>query len=118
MLEPVLQVLGVQADAHGAPRGVNQSRRGILEGQALEGGEAGLFGQRLGIVGDCPGHGVADDYNELGVAVHGAEATRSLLGHKVAGRLLHGDLTFQGSRHQVPDNRHGEESVTVIHSTT
>jgi hypothetical protein len=28
------------------------------------------------------------------VAVHGAEATRSLLGHKVAGRLLHGDLTF------------------------
>lgn len=37
MPEPVLQMFGVQADAHGAPRGVDQAGGGVLQSQALEG---------------------------------------------------------------------------------
>lgn len=102
VLEPVLQMFGVQADAHGAPRGVDQAGGGVLQSQALEGRETRVLGQRLGVVGHGPRHWVPDHHDELGSAVHGAHPTRSLPGHKVTGGLLHGDLAFQGPRHQVP----------------
>lgn len=42
--EPVLQVLGVNADAHRAPRRVDQARAGVVEHQVLEGREPGRLG--------------------------------------------------------------------------
>lgn len=37
MLEPAFQMFGIQTDAHGAPRGVDQTGGGVLQSQALEG---------------------------------------------------------------------------------
>lgn len=102
MLKPVLQMFCVEADAHSAPRGVNQTCGGVFQSQALEGWEAWVLGQCLGVVGYSPRHRIPDHHNELGLAVHSADTARSLLCHKVAGRLLHGDLTVQRPRHQVP----------------
>lgn len=102
MLEPVLQVFGVQADAHGAPRGVDQAGGGVLQRQALEGRQTRVLGERLGVVGHGPGHGVPDHNDELGLAVHRTHTTWSFLCDKVTGGLLHGDLAIQRPRHQVP----------------
>lgn len=107
MLKPVLQMFGVEADAHSAPRGVNQPCGGIFQSQALEGRQAWVLGQGLGVVRHSSGHGVSDHHDELGAAVHCADPTRSLLRDKVAGRFLHGDLAVQRPRHQLPD-RHKE----------
>ena len=102
VLQPVLKVPCVEADAHRAPGGVDQARGGVLQGQALEAGKAWVLGQGLGVVGYGAGHRVPDHHDELGVTVHVADAGRRLLGHKVAGCLLHGDLAIQGPGHQAP----------------
>ncbi|KPP66078.1 hypothetical protein Z043_115457, partial [Scleropages formosus] len=81
-LQPVVQVLGVDADLHGAPGGVDQARAPVFEGQALEGGDVGLLGQRLRVVGDGSRHGVPDHHDQLGVSGHGIDTSRSLPGHK------------------------------------
>ena len=108
VLQPVLKVPGVEANAHGTPGGVDQTRGGVLQGQALEAGKAWVLGQGLGVVGDGPGHRVPDHHDELGVTVHVADAGRCLFGHEVAGCLLHGDLALQGPGHQAP-GRDGRE---------
>jgi len=109
--QPVLQVLGVDADAHGAPGCVDEARGGIAEGQVLEGREPGRFGQSLGVVGHGPGHGVTHHHDEFGVAAYGEDAARGLLSDEVTGGFLHGDLTLQGTRHQVPARRRKEEKL-------
>ena len=102
MLEPVLQMFGIEADAHSAPRRVNQTCWDIFQSQALERWKAWVLGQCLGVVGDSPRHGISHHHNELGLAVHSADAAWSLLCDEVAGCLLHGDLAVQRPRHQVP----------------
>ena len=117
VLQPVLQMFGVEADAHGAPRGVNQTCGGVLQGQALEGWQAGVLGQCLGVVRHRPGHRIPDHHNELGFAVHGADTARSLLCDKVAGGFLHGDLSVQRPGHQVPKRKEidGQTPPNRIH---
>ena len=100
--QPVLQVLSVDANAHGTPGRVDEARGGVAEGQVLEGREPGRFRQSLGVIRNSPGHRVTHHHDELGVAAHGEDATRSFFGDEVTGRLLHGDLTLQSARHQVP----------------
>ncbi len=90
--EPVLQVFGVDADPHGAPGRVDQTRGGVLEDQILEGRQAGAFAQSLSVVRHGPGHGVTDHHDELGAAAHGEDAGRCFTGDEVAGCFLHGDL--------------------------
>lgn len=103
--QPVLQVLGVDADLDGAPRRVDEAGAPVLERQALEAGDVGPLGQRLRVVRDGPGHRVAHHHDELGVPGHGRDARRRLACHKVAGCLLHGDLSLQGPGHQVPEQK-------------
>lgn len=100
--QPVLQVLGVDADLDGAPRRVDEARGSVFEGQALKGGNVRPLGERLRVVRDGSGHRVPHHHDELGVLGHGRDACRRLPGDKVTGCLLHGDLPFQGSGHQVP----------------
>lgn len=102
VLKPVFQVFGIEADANSVPRGVNQARGGVFQSQALEGWKTRVFGQCLGVVRHSPCHRIPHHHNEFSLAVHGADAARSLLCDKVAGGLLHGDLAVQGPRHQVP----------------
>lgn len=104
--KPALQVLGVQADPHGAPGRVDGVQTGgVAEGQALKGGQPRVFGQSLGVVGDSPGHRVPHHHDEFGVTVHGAQPQRRLFGHKVAGCLFHSHLSFQSAGHQVSVER-------------
>ena len=103
--QPVLQVLGIDADLDGAPRRVDEARGSVFERQALEGGDVGPLGERLCVVRDGSGHRVPHHHDELGVLGHGRDARRGLPGDKVTGRLLHGDLPIQGSGHQVPEER-------------
>lgn len=116
VLEPVLQVLGVEADAHGVPRGVDQTCGGVPQGQALEGREAWVLGQRLCVVGHGPSDRVPHYHDQLGLAVHGAQSARGLLGNKVARGLLHGDLAVQGPRHQGParGKRESDEIMNIF----
>lgn len=102
VLEPVLQVLGIEADAHSTPRGINQTCGGVFQSEALEGWKAWVLGQRLGVVRHSPRHRVPDDDNKLGLTIHSADATWSFFGDKVAGCLLHSDLPVECPRHQVP----------------
>lgn len=102
VVQPMLQVLGVDADLDGAPRRVDEARRPVFERQALEGGDVGPLGQRLCVVRDGPGHRVPHHHDELGVLGHGRDARGRLPRDEVTGRLLHGDLPVQGSGHQVP----------------
>lgn len=113
MLEPVLQMFGVQANAHSVPRGVDQAGGGVLQSQSLEGGKTRILGQRLGVVGQGPRHGVPDHDNELGLAVHRAHSSRSLLCDKITGGLLHGDLAIQRPRHQFPKGAQRDSSEEV-----
>lgn len=92
--EPALEVLGVHADLNGAPRGVDQTRRHVLKGQALEGRDVRLLGASLGVVGDGPRDGIPDHYDELCVFRHGVDSSRDLLGDVVAGGLLHRQLAL------------------------
>lgn len=107
VLKPVLQMFGVEADAYSAPCGVNQTCGGVSQSQALEGREAWVLGQRLGVVRHGPGHRIPNHHDELGLAVHGADTARSLLCDKVAGGLLHRDLAVQSTWHQIPKTQEG-----------
>lgn len=100
--QPALQVERVHADADGAPRHVHLAQGAVAEGQALEGGDVRLLGERLRVVRDGPGHGVPHDHDQLGVPGHVENAPRGLLRDEIAGRLLQGDLALQGPRHQAP----------------
>lgn len=102
MLKPVLQMFGIEANAHGTPCGVDQTCRGVFQSQALEGWKTWVLGQCLGVVRYSPRHRIPDHHNQLGLTVHSADAARSLFCDKVAGGLLHGDLAIQCARHQVP----------------
>lgn len=114
--EPVLQVLGVEADAHGAPRRVDEAGGDVPKGQVLERGQSGGFGQSLSVVGYSPGHRVSHDHDEFGVAAHGEDAARGFFGDEVTRGLLHRDLSFQSPRHQVPAKKR-TETVFVISKT-
>lgn len=95
-------MLGIDADAHRAPRRVNQACAGVLEHQLLERLEPGRLGESLCIIRNSPGHRVPDHHDELGVSAHGVDTARGFFGYEVAGGLLHGELTVQCSRHQIP----------------
>ncbi|TNN54927.1 hypothetical protein EYF80_034872 [Liparis tanakae] len=114
--QPVLQVLGVDADAHGAPGRVDEARGGIAEGQVLEGREPGRFGQSLGVVGHGPGHGVTHHHDEFGVAAYGEDAARGLLSRdiKKADRGDEGSVSGFGSFPLVPGV--SELRKAVIHT--
>ncbi|KAG7222844.1 hypothetical protein INR49_016054 [Caranx melampygus] len=112
VLEPVLQMFGIEADAYGAPRGVNKTCGGVFQGQALEGWKAWVLGECLGVVGYSPRHRIPDHHNELGLAVHSADPARSLLCDEVAGGLLHGDLAIQCPRHQTPGRKEENDFQT------
>lgn len=94
-------MLGVNADAYGAPRRVNEACGGVTESQVLEGWKPGGFGQGLSVIRNSPGYRVPNNHDELSVATHGEDATRGFFGDEVTGGLLHGDLTLQCTRHQV-----------------
>lgn len=97
--QPVLQVLGVDADAYGAPGRVDERRAVVAEGEVLERWKPRRFGQRLGVIRDGPGHWVTHHHDEFGVAAHGVDAPRSFFGDEVTWSLFHGDLTLQSPRH-------------------
>lgn len=50
VLQPVVQVLGVDADLDGAPRGVDEPRSPVFEGEALKRRNVRLLGQCLCVV--------------------------------------------------------------------
>lgn len=92
----------VDADAHGAPRRVDEACGGVAEGQVPEGREPRRLGQSLRVIRNGTRHRVSHHHNESGVAAHGEDAARSLFGDEVTRGFLHGDLSFQSARHQVP----------------
>lgn len=102
VLQPVVQVLGVDADLDGAPRRVDEARSPVLEGEALEGRNVGLLGQSLRVVRDGPGDWVAHYHDQFGLMGHAGDAAGCLPCDKVAGGLLQCDLTVQCSWHETP----------------
>lgn len=99
--QPVVQVLGIEADAHGTPGCVHWAQA-MAEGQGTEAGQAWRLGECLRIVRDGPSHGVPHYHDQLHVWGHAVDAARSLTSHEVAGSLLHGDLSVQSTWHQAP----------------
>lgn len=65
--EPVLQVLGVNANLDGAPGSIDKACSPVFEGQALKGGDVRFLGQSLCVVRNGSGHRVPHHHNELGV---------------------------------------------------
>lgn len=102
VLQPALQVQRVHADADGVPRHVHLAQRAVAEGEALEGGDVRLLGERLCVIRDGSGHRVPHDHNQLGVSGHVEDASRGLLSDEIAGCLLQGDLALERPWHQAP----------------
>ena len=116
VVQPVVQVLRVQADAHGAPGRVHGAQA-AAEGQGAKAGQARGLGEGLCVVGDGPGHGVPHDHDQLCGRGHAVDAAWGLPCHEVAGGLLQGDLPVQGAGHQAPAGRsveRGREWVLAL----
>lgn len=100
--QPALQVQRVHAYADGVPGHIHQAQGAVAEGEALEGGDVRLLGERLRVIGDGAGHGVPHDHYQLGVSGHVEYPARGLLSDEIAGGLLQRDLALEGPGHQAP----------------
>lgn len=103
--QPVLQVLGVQADVDRAPQTVHLTRWSVFKSQAFKAGDARCLGGDLSVVGDGAGHGVTHHHDQLHVSWHGMDASGRLGCHKVPWRFLHHNLAIQRFGHHAPEEQ-------------
>lgn len=102
VLEPALQVFGVDAGPHRFVLCVHLAGAGI-HGQLLKLVVGFVFTllalQHLRVVGHRSGGGLADDDQQLDGGVHLEDAFGDLLRDEVSGALLDGDLVGEGEGH-------------------
>lgn len=72
---------------------------GTAEGETFKWRQTGSLGARLGVVGESARHWVAKNYDQPHVGRHLADAFGSAARHKIARRLLDGQLMFAGQWH-------------------
>lgn len=105
VLQPALQVLGVDAGPHRFVLCVDLAGVGV-DGQLLELVVRLVFAllalQHLRVVGNSPGGRLADDDQQLDGGVHLEDAFGDLLRDEVGGALLNGNLVREGEGHFLP----------------
>lgn len=110
VLHPALQVEGIYSYTQSAPRSIYEAQRPVLKSQHLKGLDLRLLGQSLCVVGDGSCDRITHHNDKLDVPGHGVYALWGMVSHKIAGRLLHGDLSLQRRRHQVSVNTDSRKS--------
>lgn len=107
-------MLGVDADADGAPRRVDEADRVVDEGHALERRQIRPLGHGLRVVRDGPSDRVPDHDQELDVAGHVVYPGRDSLRDEVARGFLHRYLALDGRRHLASATRkYGNVNNTI-----
>lgn len=105
VLEPALQVLGVDAGPHCFVLGVHLTGVGV-DGQLLELVVSLVLAllalQHLGVVGHGPRGGLSHNDEQLDGGVHLEDALGDLLGNEIGWAFLNGDLVREGERHLPP----------------